>query len=244
MSELPQAQPQRTRRVAVWNIFLDKEYPQDERLDGIIDTLQVQGNFDAIGILEAHGNNGERIAKEISGTPGLWLPHSRKNEHIGIFGPNINSTEEIDIGHNRKAVVARLGDVAVVAVHLRRNKRYIRRGSEQVEQTDALLDHLSDEEKVIIFGDFNSLALQKPRRMLKKANYTSAFPRFDFTKDRSFPTKEFPEKLTDRERRILRLAGGAINIDDIYTKGLEVIDADSFVGPSDHPGLWAEYIDE
>lgn len=246
MTEIQREKPQGTRRVAVWNTFLDKNYPQAERLPGIIETIRGQGNFDAVGILEAGGDNGEHIAQTISDTSGIWYPHSRKrlNERIGVFGPDIEAAEEIDIGHNRKAVLTRLGDVAIVFVHLRRNPDTFHPGPEQPEQMEALIDHLSHEKKVIASGDFNNLAIQRPRRMLKKAGYTPVFPWYDLSGNRSFPTKEFPEKLTDRERRMLRLVGGAINIDGMYTKGIKVINRDSFIGPSDHPGLWAEYIDE
>ncbi|MDB5165672.1 MAG: hypothetical protein JWM00_562 [Candidatus Saccharibacteria bacterium] len=234
-----------TRRAAVWNIFLDKHYLQDERLPSIIETLREQGEFDVVGIVEAGQGNGEKIAQAISGTPGLWYPHSRKKlgEHIGLFGPTIEPAEKIELGYNRRAVVTRLGDVAITAVHLRRPDEWYRSGPEQVEQAQALIDYFADEEKVILFGDFNGVRAQKPRRMLKAADYELATTQLGRRPVRSFPTDEFPERLSRREQLLLRLVGGMISIDAIYTKGVDVIDTDSFGGPSDHRGLWLEWLE-
>jgi len=241
-----------TRRIAVWNTFLDDNHPQHARVDQLTKTISEQGQFDVVALLEIQknkdGHSGEKIAQTISGTPGIWYPHSRKKrgEHIGMFGPDISSQEDarqIDIGYSKLAVVTRLGDVAIAAVHLRRQ---FPPAHEQAEQMAALLAHLEDEEKAIIMGDFNSLRLfnlLKTRRQVENAGYESAFVLLGKPRVKSFPTDEFRGSHTRLEKAGLACLGGTINLDEIYTKGIAVTDADSFEGRSDHRGLWVEYED-
>lgn len=245
----PEQQPVR-RRVAVWNTFMDNGHPQYLRVDTLTDTLRTQGDFDVVALLEVqkneHGHTGEKIAQALTETPGIWYPHSRKKrgEHIGMFGAGVSSEEDakkIDIGYNKLAVVARLGDVAIAGVHLRRQFPPAR---EQAEQIAKLLAELENEKKAIIMGDFNSLRLfnfLKTRRQVEAAGYESAFTQLDKPRVRSFPTDEFSKIHTLPQKIGLACLGGAINLDEIYTKGVTVVNTGSFEGGSDHRGVWVEY---
>lgn len=244
MTEVHDLSEPTPRRLAVWNILLDARYPQAERLESLTETLQATGEFDMVGILEAQYQNGQYLARQLSGTEGVWYEHSRKKrgERIGVFGPDIHDIEPVELGYSKVAVVARLGEVAVATVHLRRQPTRFPPTPEQVEQITALLDYLSSEEKAIIMGDFNSLWFQKTRRSIKAVGYESAFHQIGKRRKGTLQANDnFSEMYSRRERLMLALAGGAINLDDIYTKGVNVTGADYFDGVSDHKGVWVEY---
>lgn len=241
-------QPRIRRRIAAWNILLDARFPQEERVDDIAHTLAEQGDLDLVGLLEvqktANQQNGEIIAQKLTQTSGVWFPHSRKSsgEHTGVFGADVKKATTIDLGHKKKAVLTELGDVAIVLVHLRRQHKHFPRQPEQIAQVSALLEAVADYEKVIAMGDFNCLPFQMPRTMLRNAGFQSAYVELGEKRPR-FPTNEFRDALSPRQKLGLALAGGAISIDDIYTRGMEdsLVSVTTFQGRSDHPGLLLEY---
>lgn len=234
--------------VASWNILLDKHYPQADRIDSLTDTinnLEAQRPISALGLLEVENkdgvHHGQYIANTQYGNGGVWAAHSRKTlgEAIGIAGTDLTGAEVIDLGHKKKAVLAYLGDVAIVAVHLRRQPKHIPPTPEQVEQMSVLLERLGNEEKAIIMGDFNCIRLQKPRRMLGAAGFVSAFPSLNPLIPRTVPMSGFKDILGTKRRLGTKLTGGGINVDDIYVKNLEVVDSGLVTGASDHALLWA-----
>jgi len=244
MTEVHDLSRPTSRRLAVWNILLDLRYPQAKRLESLAETLQEAGEFDMVGILEAQYQNGQHLARQLSGTEGVWYEHSRikRSERIGVFGPDIHQIEPVELGYTKVAVVAKLGEVAVATVHLRRQPTRFPPTPEQIEQITALLDYLSSEERAVIMGDFNSLWFQKTRRLIEAAGYESAFHKIGKRREGTMPANgNFSEMYSWREKLMLALAGGAINLDDIYTKGVNVLGAGYFDGLSDHKGVWMEY---
>lgn len=234
--------------VAAWNILLDKRYPQQERVESMIMSLRQldeQRRIGALGLLEVQrteqSDTGEIIGQSLFDHPGTWKSHSRKrlNEHIGLVGPQIEDVEFIDLKHGKQAALTRLGGVAVVAVHLRRQPQHIPPTPEQVNQTRALLERLDDEDEAVIMGDFNCLWFQRPRRMLEAQGFRSAFSELGLRRPKTLPMPGFGDVLTPKRRAALRMVGGGINLDDIYVKNLHVRDVGMGKGESDHAYVWA-----
>lgn len=228
--------------VASWNILLDEAYPQEDRIEDIINTLKEVNRthvLGALGIMEAQdtplGHGGRMIAQALYGSDGDWQLHSRKKrkEYIGMAGPEVNEVEFIDLGHSKYAALTRVDDITIATVHLRK-----KRGHEQNEQTEALLERLADEQRVVMMGDFNGERLQRPRRMIHRQGYNSAFSEIGMRRRRTVPTKEFMSMPSRVERLGMFVIRGGVNVDDIYVKGLEVKDAGYFEGRSDHLGMW------
>lgn len=231
-----------TYTVAAWNILLDRTHgdyvsPQHERIESQAKTLADLGKtLDVVAICEAEKtenvHNGELLAKLAGYGIGRWHRHSRKGEHIGMFGAQVGETQPLDLGHKKTAVITKLGNVSIAGTHL----KFQLRGQERSEQIGVLLEHLSAEERSVIMGDFNSLSRQTPRRLLKAAGYVSVFDALGARRPRTVPTKAYRPMLTP-VRKLGSWPG--LNVDDIYIKNLEVQEAGSFVGDSDHAGVWA-----
>lgn len=238
--------------VATWNIFLDRRFSQPERIDGIVETLARLDNhlqLGAIALQEVQvsdtANHARHIADQLY-MDGLWVPHSRNNlgEHVGLIGNDLYGADWIDLGHDKSAVKAYLGDVALVSMHLRKQpKKHFPRGPEQVEQVEILLDWVQDDEKAVIMGDWNCLPFHRPRRALEKARFHSVFADVPNRRRATVPTPEFIEALSDRDRRAVRLLGPLLNVDDIYVRGLTATAAGYAEGRSDHRLVWAKLTD-
>jgi len=238
--------------VATWNIFLDRRFPQSERIDDIIETLARLDNrcqLGAIALQEVQvsdtANHATYIADQLY-MDGLWVPHSRQKlgEHVGLIGNDLHSADWIDLGHGKSAVKAYLGDVALVSMHLRKQpKKHFPRGPEQVEQVEKLLDWVQEDEKAVLMGDWNCLPFHRPRQMLEKAWFHSVFSDVPNRRRATVPTPEFIGALTDRDRRAVRLLGPLLNVDDIYVRGLTATAAGYGEGKSDHRLVWAKLTD-
>lgn len=234
--------------VATWNIFLNEAFPQSDRIDDIADTLvrlDSRLNLSAIALQEVMAlgddHHGDVIAGKLD-MDGLWAAHSRKKlgEHIGLIGRNLQVVGEKDLGHNKKAVKAYLGDAAIVSVHLRKQRgKQLPRGPEQIEQTEELLDWVSGDEKAIIKGDLNCLPFHKPRKMIEDAGFHSAFSDVSIRRRATVPTPEFLGALSEKDRRAVRLIGRWLNVDDIYLRNLIATDAGYEKGNTDHYLAWA-----
>ena len=151
-----------------------------------------------------------------------------------MAGPSIESVDFIPLGHSKVAALARVDDVVIATVHLRK-----KRGPEQLDQAEALLERLKDEPRVVLMGDFNGERLQKPRRKIHKQGYSSVFAELGMRRRRTVPTKEFEGMPSTLERLGMFVIRGGVNVDDIYVKGVGVTDAGYFEGLSDHLGTWA-----
>lgn len=235
--------------IATWNILLDKRAPQYGRIDRIADTLSrmhTAHRLSAIALQEVQikeQDNGARLASELE-MKAVWSLHSRRNqgEHIGLIGAELHGFEEKDVGHNKIAVKAYLGDVAIVSTHLRKQPgKHFPRGIEQNEQIESLLEWVDDDGQLIVMGDFNCLNFHRPRRMLEDAGLHSAFE--DVGRRRAtVPTREFRHLMNEKDRRAQRIMGRWLNVDDIYLRNLHAIQTGYVEGASDHWLAWAEVV--
>ena len=242
-----------TFNVAAWNVLLDlthgdKVMPQRDRLGNLAKRLitleQDIGFLDAVNLSEAQeseiGHHGRLIASMLSYPEGYWVKHSRKKagEHIGMFGDKVTNAQAIDLQHGKRAILTRVGGVAIVGAHL----KFQLHGPERSLQMATLLQHISQEDQAVVMGDFNSLPWQEPRKMLEAEGFTSVF---ELTNQRRLATVPSPEyrAMPNPKRRLGILAGRMVgirmNVDDIYVRNLSVHAAGFFSGDSDHLGVWA-----
>lgn len=228
--------------VVSWNILYDKGReergiiaPQRERVASQAKALMELGmDLDVVMLQEVWGQNGDRIASLTGNEPGFWEQHNRKNEHIGTFGRRVEGVEFHGIGHNKKAVVTHVGELAVFGLHfVARPKRYF----ERIDQSRLLCELVDEEDEAVIVGDFNGPRLEAARRMLARRGFRSAFSEAGSRERMIYPTDQYRDIiLTRRQQRIL---GRRVSIDDILVRGVGVSDAGVFIGDSDHPGGWA-----
>lgn len=228
--------------VVSWNILYDKGreergiiVPQRDRVVFHAKALMELGiDLDVVMLQEVWGGNGDQIALLTGNEPGIWERHNRKNEHIGVFGQKVETADFYDIGHNKKAVVTHIGELAVFGLHfVARPKRYF----ERIEQATRLCEVIDQEEEAIIAGDFNGPRFEAARRMLARRGFRSAFSEAGAKERMTYPTEQYRDILwTPWQQRLL---GRRVSIDDILVRGVNVADAGIFVGDSDHMGGWA-----
>lgn len=235
--------------VATWNIFLNKSFPQPDRINAITDKLvdfDTQQNLSALALQEVmaiddihHGD----IIKAKLGMDGLFEPHSRKKlgEHIGLVGNNLADIGTKDLGYNKVAIKAYLGDIALVSLHLRKQTgKQFPRGLEQVEQSEKLLEWVADDDKVIMMGDFNCLPFHRPRKMFETEGFHHAFGDTHTRRRYTVPTSDFLNTLSVSDQRAVKLFGRWLNVDDIYLRNLTAVDGGYDEGSSDHRMVWAK----
>ncbi len=226
-------------RLGLWNIFLDRRFDQAARLGSIIATLQLiheQTPFDVVGVLEAGGSNGKTIAQEVFGNDGIWEPHSRKSldEHIGVMGPRVYDAEEVDIGYSKRALFVDTALGAVAFTHISRVDKRFPAPPDQRAQARLLLEEAEDRDAVAIGADWNSLSLQKPRRIIENGGYHSAYRKPMQRSPKTFPMGGYEVNTTPLTRKLLQVVGG-LSIDDVYIKDGFVADSTVVVeGESDH----------
>lgn len=221
--------------VVTWNILLDRSHgelvtQQHERIESQAKKLLELGmNLDVVGICEAEGRNGQLIAEMTGNSEGFWYPHSRRDEHIGVFGSLVERSKPVYLGHKKTAVVTEvMGGVAVAQIHLKRQNR----GPERSEQMAVLLDRLKGYDQAVIMGDTNCLPWQRPLRMMEEAGFVSVFEALGHRAlPRTVPTPEY-RKMLKMSHRLL--VGKGLAVDGIYVKNLDVINAGTAVGDSDH----------
>ena len=210
--------------VVSWNILYDKGreergiiVPQRDRVVFHAKALMELGiDLDVVMLQEVWGGNGDQIALLTGNEPGIWERHNRKNEHIGVFGQKVETADFYDIGHNKKAVVTHIGELAVFGLHF---------------------EGIDQEEEAIIAGDFNGPRFEAARRMLARRGFRSAFSEAGAKERMTYPTEQYRDILwTPWQQRLL---GRRVSIDDILVRGVNVADAGIFVGDSDHMGGWA-----
>ena len=244
MSETPSIAPPDMLTVVAWNILLDKTRtrqgiitPQHQRINSLTATLVESGVApDVVAIMEAEnakGHGGERIARALGFEAGFWYEHNRKNEHIGMFGDQVDTAESIELGYNKLAVMTMVGEVAVVGLHLKCEHW----GPKRAEQLERVLAHLDGHESAIVMGDLNALPLEKAPRMLRKDGFESVYRQLGQKRPMTWPAPTYRDiMLTPWQQRLLPRG---VNCDDIYIRNLTAVDAGSFMGDSDHAGVWA-----
>ena len=228
--------------IGLWNILYDttdiyKAAAQSARLDNIAKTLQqMPVKPDLFGLIEVEhsdtrGHHGQWLADTVAGDQGYWLPNNRDGEHIGVFGSMAAQLEPIDIGDGRTAGLLRCGDVTICLVHLTFSLRGETIRSKQLAR---VAEAIGDGGPAIIFGDFNSAPMQRSRRLLRTHGFRSVF---HGSPDSNTVISEAYRKRLALPYRLITKVG--IRADDIYVRGLNVIDSGIFVGDSDHHGVWA-----
>lgn len=226
-------------------------------------------SLDYVGVQEAaveHGmNNGVELARALGFDTSYFIQHNqpvkhrpgigRRNEFIGAFGQRVDNAEPLELGHNRRAIVTRIGSLAVINTHFRASRQYadvrIAHAERLIEQTETFND-------VVITLDANERSGEPARSLLEEAGYRSVFALLDRRRPATFPVKSYRSEMYGLPFGSLL---PAIAIDDILVRGdIDVIDAgvldvpdvtmkpvrgsDGSVinvpdGPSDHHGLWA-----
>jgi endonuclease/exonuclease/phosphatase family metal-dependent hydrolase len=265
--------------VISWNILLDKKRtqkglirPQDERVDQLIETLQgFDGSHDVVGLQEVEATNGQTISRALGYGDGLWHQHNkpiykgasrgRSNEYMGMFGAMVEYTEPIDIGDRRKAVLTRVGGVAIVNCHLisGRSRKTL---ALRTQEMQAILDAITDEENAVLIGDTNGHPLEASRRLAHREGFRSAHVLANGHMPRTHPNPEYIDALADdllHRKLFYRYIGSAIDTISIRGDGLSVVAAGTLQEPrqgihdedietskafpskgaSDHIGLWA-----
>lgn len=235
--------PENQFNVYAWNILFDKKHgdqvpSQAKRLASLAQTLiELEKPLDIVAIIEAEEtveqHNGEMLAKLTGHSIGQWEHHGRERELTGMFGAIVGDVEFLELGHGKTAAITYFLDIAIAAIHLQR------RGAEKrCNEIGTLLEYMEGKERAVIMGDMNCLRRQKPRKMIEDQDYESVFRRPHRHRPRTVPTKAYRNILTPKERLAVAVSGGLF-VDDIYVKGLEVVDADIFVGKTDHAGVRA-----
>lgn len=265
--------------VISWNILLDKKRkekglirPQDERVDQLIETLQgFEGSHDVVGLQEVEATNGQAISQALGYGDGLWhqhnkppykgAPRGRSNEYMGMFGAMVEHTEAIDIGDRRKAVLTRVGGVAIINCHLRsgRSRQTL---ALRTQEMQVILDAVADEENAVLIGDTNGHPLEASRRLAHREGFRSAHILANGRMPKTHPNPEYIDALADdllHRKLFYRYIGSAIDTISIRGKGLSVVAAGTLQEPtqsvsddgtetsktfpakgaSDHIGLWA-----
>lgn len=234
-----------TFTVVAWNILLDKARardgiitPQSSRIDSQVSTMrQMELSLDVVAIMEAErtetAHNGERMARQLGYGAGYWCQHNRRREYIGMFGSRVERMDAVDMGYNKAAVVTMVGSVAVVGIHLKREQW----GNRRAEQMSRLMDSIGDYEQAVVMGDLNAIPPEKAPRILRSYGFQSAYRLVGKKQPPTWPTAGYRDIMLDPwQQRLLRRG---IIYDDIYVKNLDVVDAGTFVGDSDHAGVWA-----
>jgi endonuclease/exonuclease/phosphatase family metal-dependent hydrolase len=243
--------------IVTWNILLDNTKTnagiiesQAARLPSQIATLDrlrgELGELDVVGLQEVHKangqHNGECLSEALGYGVGQWVEHNQKSypgsptgrsgEHVGLFGARIETSEPIELGDNRRAIKSHVGQTAVVNIHTRAG---FAKTELQEEQVRVVLDDVEEYSSVVFKGDFNNLLGTKPRRAIESAGFRSVFSIPKTRHPKTWPSPAYKKIMYSRARYL----APSVNLDDIYIRGLDAHAAGSFVGDSDHVGLWA-----
>lgn len=234
-----------TFTVAYLNMFLDRTHgesvqSQDQRIESIAKTIvNLEVSPDILGIIEAEQtdqqHNGRELARLTGNPEGRWAQHSRRGEYIGMFGAAVREVDFIDLGHDKKAAITRVGKIAMATTHLKREKKWF--GPIRGEQATRLMGEIGDEEQAVLMLDRNGLPWQEAGRIIESYGYVSAFDLAFGRHPKTVPTPRYRSIVTKPWERLL--IGGGLAVDDIYVKGLDVLNAGTFHADSDHLGLWA-----
>lgn len=251
--------------VVTWNILLDISRTENgiitsqaDRLSSQIDTLaalreELGGELDAVAIQEAHKANGQHngvcLSKSLGYGAGQWIEHNRKpypgspigrsGEHVGWFGARINYAEGIELGDNRRAIISKIGDVAIANIHPRAGKNV----ALKEEQVKVVLKHLAEYPVAVFVGEFNNLAGGTVRHAVETDEFESVFSVLGKPQPKTWPTPAYNRIMRspkDKVGSVLKTLTPAIVLDDIYVRNVMVHDAGTFVGDSDHAGVWAK----
>jgi hypothetical protein len=245
-----------------WNTLLDYKrtdagiiWSQAARLPSQIATLEklrdeLGTELDAVALQEVHKtaqqHNGVRMAEVLGYGTGYGFEHNKKpfpgsktgrpDEYMWLFGARIDHAEPIDLGDNRLAILSHIGKTTLVNIHPRAG---IINGDLQLEQVGVALRRVDGCPFAAFVGDFNQRLGRKARRAIEAEEFKSVFTLTDQPHPGIYPTPAYREIMYGSAHRFVP----DLIFDDIYVRGLEVFDAGSFIGDSDHAGLWAKIED-
>lgn len=233
--------------VVTWNILLDKTRtkeglikPQSKRLPSQVETLRnLDKDLDVVAIQEAHvtlqQHNGEELARRLGFDAGFWKEHNtskRRGDYIGMFGAMVEDAEFFDLPHDKQGVLTHVGKVAVAGYHFRNESI----GPMRTDQARAMIERLECEAQAVVMGDGNFVPQEKPHKLLLNAGFESVFTLIGDKQPTTWPTRAYhPVFYPKGLRRVLP----GFRYDNIYARGVTVRGAGTFVGDSDHNGLWA-----
>lgn len=226
--------------------------PQHKRIESLAHTItSLPLSPDVLMLQEVHvtpqHHNGEKLAELLGFEQQYWYQHNRQQEHLGVCGNNIDAVYDFEIGDNRKAVVALLGNVALINIHLRSGpkKEYLRVPQMQriVEEADQL-----GFEKTIVTGDSNSLSRSPSRNVLRDAGFVSAYrtqnilPFVPGMLPSTYPTPNYRNIMLTPRQRLMFPRGFVLDV--IELRGFDkndVLQAGTrATAASDHRTLFAE----
>lgn len=214
----------------------DRVAPQHERVEANARALrELDKRLGAVVLQETEGENGTAIASKAGFDTSYWRRHSRPDEHIGMFGEDVENVSFVRLGHGKTAAVTNIGDTKVVGLHLKRTDQL--NSPIRVEQMDKVLDIVGSREKAVVMGDFNGLRIETSRRNLARAGFVSVFDQLGMRRPKTFPTSKY-YGMHRLHEKIAMLRG--LSLDDIYLRGVTPVDAGVFEGDSDHKGVWAD----
>lgn len=224
--------------VAFWNILFDINSPslvksQSERLPEITDALRGLPEDTIIGLAEVEGGNGQEIARQLQSRTRYFVAYDRPNDYIGVVSRLQLHPGLVDIDDKCRAVIAEYNGITIVVIHL---TLAVFGESLRQKQVKTLLEKLNMSRPIVMMGDFNSMAWQKSRKLIKKAGFRSAFKRSIIKRMPTAPTPRYRHILPEPLKTLTR---GGLSLDDIYVKDLEVLESGTFTGESDHRGVWA-----
>lgn len=222
--------------------------PQSDRVSSVAEALQGLGvPLDVVCLSEVERLHtgeilGEHVAQSVTKRDGFWKSHARENEYIGMFGNKVDSVKFIDIGYGKQAALTtvKLGDseLAVAGAHPRYGffNTFERRDHIQIP-----LAHMEDT-PLVYMADWNETEqLGVARRYLKAHGLESVFDQLVGSRKVTVPTEEYRRQLPFMRKLAVAstLWRRGFNVDDIYVRGLKVVDAGVFEARSDHFGVWA-----
>lgn len=230
--------------------YIEPQYMRVESLAGTLGSLPVP--LGVVMLQELHitpkHHNGEYLRESLGLKQGFWFEHntdSRKNEYLGVMGDDIEYAYAIDVGGDRRAVVAKVGEVILVNMHNRSGEG---RAKIRAGQTQRALNEVRRFGKVILTGDSNSHSREIAREMIRQEGYSSVhrmrgpLPGVPGVLPATFPTDNYRNiRLTRGQSRVLR-TGLALDIMEVkgFTRR-EIIQAGVVMTEkSDHKTVYTE----
>ncbi len=209
---------------------------QTERIPAIVSSLQAI-QPDVSGVYEVMNENTESLARDLQHLYSTTTPYCDSKYDMAIqltskIEPSVTAVIDYPMDQ-RKAIAATIAGIMVIATHLSFS---IPRFDWRVKQVRQLLEASKDEDRAVIMADFNCMPWQKPRKMLEAAGFTSVAKNMQPANPVTFPSPLYKPKLSFLHRLV---SHRGLSIDDIYVKGLEIVDSGLIEGDSDHFGVWA-----
>jgi|GEM_PF-1614675 len=168
-------------------------------------------------------------------------PHSRKSagENIGVAGITPDEYEFVELGKNRFAPLLRLGELAVMFVHMSYSDKQRRK-----HEYETLMEIVDEEDNIVVAGDFNEEPhIFSSRRRLARVGLQSAFVLDRHQYPVTLPAPGYGQLRTLGRQVGYVLKGGGLQFDDIYVKGeLRVKRTGTVDSASDHRFPYAEVV--